>query len=254
MSDDLRRQRHDLHEPLLAQLAPHRAEDARRPRLSRVGDEDGGVFIETDVGAVLALSLLRRPHDDRLGHLALLDLAGGDGRLDRDHDDVPEAAVAALGPAEHADHEGGARPRVIRDPDDRFLLNHARLPLPYRARSTISTTRHCLVFDSGRVSTMRTVWPALAPISSCAATCLVRSTCLPYSACAKRRTIATVTVFCILSFTTTPVRTLRLPLMRSSARAEWCGSARGRGGSCGSGADSPPPRSPSGTATGNARR
>src|SRR5437879_5857489 len=200
MSDDLRRQRHDLHEPFLPQLAAHRPEDARRPRLPLVGDEHGGVLVEADVGAILALGLLGRPHDDRPRHLALLDLAGGDGRLDRDHDDVPEAAVAALGPAEHADHEGGARPRVVRDPDDRFLLDHARLP--YRARSTISTTRHRLVFDKGRVSAMRTVSPALAPSSSCAATCLVRSTRFPYRGCAKRRTIATVTVCCLLSFTT----------------------------------------------------
>src|SRR3989442_3954306 len=252
MSDGLRPQRHDLHEPFLPQLPAHRPEDARRPRLPLVGHEHGGVLVEADVGAILALGLLGRPHDDRPRHLALLDLAGGDGRLDRDHDDVPEAAVAALGPAEHADHEGGARPRVVRDPDDRFLLDHARLP--YRARSTISTTRHRLVFDKGRVSAMRTVSPALAPSSSCAATCLVRSTRFPYRGCAKRRTIATVTVFCILSFTTTPVRTLRLPLMRSSSRAEWCGSARGRGGSSGSGAGSPPPPSPSGTAAGTARR
>src|SRR5437762_7264011 len=39
MSDHLRRERDDLHEPLVAQLAPDRPEDAGRARLALVGDE-----------------------------------------------------------------------------------------------------------------------------------------------------------------------------------------------------------------------
>src|SRR3989454_11350425 len=129
MSDDLRRERHDLHEALLAQLAAHRAEDARRPRLPLVGDEHGGVLVEADVGAVLAPGLLRRAHDHRLRHLTLLDLAGGDGVLDGDDDDVAQAAVAPLRAAEHADHERAARARVVRDLQYRLLLYHGP-PLP----------------------------------------------------------------------------------------------------------------------------
>src|SRR5207249_1700310 len=53
------------------------------------------------------------------------------------------------------------------------------IPPPYFARSTISTTRHRFSFDSGRVSTMRTVSPSFAPRSSWAATFLVRTICLP---------------------------------------------------------------------------
>src|SRR6185503_6579621 len=83
--------------------------------------------------------------------------------------------------------------------------------LPYRARSTISTTRHRLSFDSGRVSAMRTVSPAFAELSSsCAFTRFVRVTILPYTGCGTRRSIATTTVFCILSLTTRPVRVLRV--------------------------------------------
>src|SRR5207253_2182745 len=144
MSDHLRRERDDLHEPLVAQLAPDRPEDAGRARLALVGDEHGGVLVEPDVGAILALGLLGRADDHRPHHLALLDLAGGDGVLDRHHDDVPQPRVAALGPAEHPDHE--------------------RAP----------------------------------------------------------RTRGTVTVFCILSLTTTPVRTLRRPLMPASSLPKWC--------------------------------
>src|SRR5436309_10885032 len=124
MSDDLRRERDDLHEPLVAQLAPHRPEDAGRAGLALVGNEHGGVLVEADVGAVLALGLLGRAHDHRPHHLPLLDLARADGVLDRDHDDVSQPAVAALRPTEHADHERAARARIVRDLENRFLLDH----------------------------------------------------------------------------------------------------------------------------------
>src|SRR2546425_304583 len=128
MSDDLRRERDDLHELLLAQLTADGPEDAGRPRLALVGDEHGRVLVEPDVRPVLASGLLRRPHDHRPHHLALLDLAGGDGVLDRHDDVVPHAAVAALGAAQHPDHERGTRARVVRDLDDALLLDHARPP------------------------------------------------------------------------------------------------------------------------------
>src|SRR5205809_4067965 len=128
MSDDLRRKRDDLHEPLVAQLAPHRPEDAGRAGLTLVGNEHGGVLVEPDVGAILALGLLGRAHDPRPHHLAFLDLAGGDGVLDRHDDDVAQPRVAALGPAEHADHERAPRARVVRDLEYRFLLYHGPPP------------------------------------------------------------------------------------------------------------------------------
>src|SRR5207244_2348768 len=119
-----RRERHDLHELFLTQLPAHRAEDARGARLALLGDEHGSVLVEADVGAVLALGLLGRAHDHRPHHLPLLDLARGDGVLDRDHDDVSQPAVAPLRPAEHADHERAARARIVRDLENRFLLDH----------------------------------------------------------------------------------------------------------------------------------
>src|SRR6267378_862285 len=124
MSDHLRRERDDLHEPLVAQLAPYRSEDAGRAGLALVGNEHGGVLVEPDVGAILALGLLGRAYDHRLHHLALLDLAGGNGVLNRHDDDVAQPRVAALGPAEHADHERSPRARVVRDLENRFLLHH----------------------------------------------------------------------------------------------------------------------------------
>src|SRR5690349_10963875 len=80
----------------------------------------------------------------------------------------------------------------------------------YLARSRISTTRHRLSFDSGRVSMIRTVSPVFAEFSSSwAFRRVVRVTILPYTGCGTRRSIATTTVFCILSLTTRPTRVLR---------------------------------------------
>src|SRR5207245_10618348 len=102
----------------------YRPEDAGRAGLALVGDEHRGVLVEADVGAVLALRLLGGPDDDGPRHLALLDLPGRDGVLDRDDDDVAQPTVAALGAPEHADHERAARARVVGNLDDRFLLDH----------------------------------------------------------------------------------------------------------------------------------
>src|SRR5262245_26996292 len=60
------RQRNDLHEPPLAQLARHRTEHARADRLALIVDEHGGVAIEPDVAAVAPALLLHGPDDDGL--------------------------------------------------------------------------------------------------------------------------------------------------------------------------------------------
>src|SRR5260370_11629680 len=127
MSDHLRRERHALSDLFLAPLAAHGPEDAGGARLAGVRDQHRGVLVEADVGAVLALRFLGRAQDYRLHPLALLDLPGGDGVLDGDDHDVAQTAVAALGPAQDADHDRAARARVIGDLYDGFLLDHGRL-------------------------------------------------------------------------------------------------------------------------------
>src|SRR3954454_13285538 len=87
-SEHLRRERDDLHEPAVAQLARHRAEDARPARVVLRVDDHGRVLVEGDVGAVVAAELLLRAHDDRLDHLALLDRPLRVGLLDGRGDDV----------------------------------------------------------------------------------------------------------------------------------------------------------------------
>src|SRR5436305_8921016 len=72
ISNDLRRQGDDLHEPLLAQLARHRTEDAGADGLAGVVDQDRGVVVAANVAPVLAPLLLGGAHDHRLDHLSLL--------------------------------------------------------------------------------------------------------------------------------------------------------------------------------------
>src|SRR6478736_7526974 len=96
MSEHLRRQRDDLHELLVAQLAAHRAEDARATGLPVVLEDHGGVLVELDVRTVGTARGLDRADDDGLDHIALLDVSARDRVLDGRDDRVTEACVAAL--------------------------------------------------------------------------------------------------------------------------------------------------------------
>jgi hypothetical protein len=98
--DNLRCQRDDLHELPVAKLATDRSEDTGAAGVTVVLEDHRGVLIELDVGAVGTTGLLDGADDDGLDHIALLDVAARDRVLDGRDDDVTEAGVAALGPAE----------------------------------------------------------------------------------------------------------------------------------------------------------
>src|SRR3954470_8745403 len=87
MSEHLRSERDDAHEPLVAELPADRAEDARATRVATVTNDDRGVLVEADVGTVRPAALLGGAHDDGLDDLTLLDVAAGDGVLRRGDDD-----------------------------------------------------------------------------------------------------------------------------------------------------------------------
>src|SRR5687767_4177912 len=150
MSEHLRGERHDLHEPAVAQLAGHGPEDARAARVVLGVDDHGRVLVEGDVGAVVAPELLLRAHDDRLDDLALLDRSLRGGLLDGGRDDVTHARVTAARAAHHADAQDLAGAGVVGDLEPRLVLDH-------RARSTTSTRRQRLDRDIGRHSSTRTV-------------------------------------------------------------------------------------------------
>src|SRR5690242_20909902 len=72
ISEHLRGQADDLHEALVTQLPPDRAEDAGAARVAAVLDDHGSVLVEPDVRTVRAPPLLGGPDDDRLDDVALL--------------------------------------------------------------------------------------------------------------------------------------------------------------------------------------
>src|SRR4051812_38134921 len=103
ISKHLRSQRDDLHEPLVAQLAAHGAEDARAARLAVLAQDHRGVLVELDVRAVGPPALLAGADYHCPDDVPLLQVASGDGVLDRADDDVTDTGVATSGATEHAD-------------------------------------------------------------------------------------------------------------------------------------------------------
>src|SRR3954447_10019894 len=124
MSEHLRGERDDAHEPLLPQLAPDRAEDAGATGVTAVTDDHGCVLVEADVGTVGTPTLLHGTDDDGLDDVTLLHRATRDGVLDGRHDDVTDAGVAPPGAAEHPDAQELLGTRVVGDAQSRLLLDH----------------------------------------------------------------------------------------------------------------------------------
>src|SRR5438270_13077436 len=124
-SDDFRRERDDLHELALAELAGDRSEDTRPDRLARIVDENGRVVVELDIGAVTTAAFLDRADDDGLHDRPLLDGAVWRRLFDRRRDDVAEARVTAGGrAAQHLDAGDLLGAGVVSDLQNRSHLNH----------------------------------------------------------------------------------------------------------------------------------
>ena len=73
----------DLHVILVTQLAGHWAKDTGAAGVLIVLDQDGGVVVKPDVGAVDAADALGGTDDNGLDHLALLYGAAGSSLADR---------------------------------------------------------------------------------------------------------------------------------------------------------------------------
>src|SRR5438552_5963592 len=217
MSEDLRRQRDDLHELLRPQLARHRTEDAGADRLAVLAHHHGAVGVELDVAAVRPLQLALGAHDHRASDLALLDLAVDHRLLDGDDDHVANGGVPALGAAEHLDAGDLLRARVVGHIEDRSHLDHMTWPSAFTwtsasALTRTSATRQRFSFDIGRVSTMRTLSPGFADCCSSWHLYFFFSVrYLPYWPCLARRSTCTTTVFVILLERTVPMRLLGRP-------------------------------------------
>src|SRR5690606_30897838 len=135
MSNDLRCQRHDLHEPLAAQLASYRPEDARPDRLQVRVEQHRAVRVELDVAAILALVLASRANDDRLRDIALLHARGRKSLLDRHDDEIAEAGIPAAASTEHLDASDSLGTAVVGDVELRLHLDHGTPPPPGGSRA-----------------------------------------------------------------------------------------------------------------------
>src|SRR5512143_238631 len=123
MSEDLRRERNDLHVILGAELAGDRAEDAGALRVAVIADDDDGVRVEAQVAAVGAAQRGLRADDDGLHDLALLHGGVRAAFLDVDGEDVAHVGVAR-GVALAADHRRAARAGVVGDIKNGTHLDH----------------------------------------------------------------------------------------------------------------------------------
>src|ERR1019366_7497173 len=162
ISEHLRSERHDPHEPAVPKLSSHRAEDAGTAWLHLVVDQHRCVLIEADVAAVSPPTFLLRPHDDALDNFTLLHCRAGHRVFDSRDEHVADPGVAPSRASEHLDAQDLAGTRVVGHLEAGFLLDH-------RARSSTSTTRHRFWREIGRVSARRTRSPSRASLaSSCA--------------------------------------------------------------------------------------
>src|SRR5258708_18388839 len=127
-----RRERDDLHEVALTQLARHRPEDAGAARVVLGIDEHRGVLVEADVAAIRALELLGGADHHGAYHVALLDLGVGLRHLDSADDDIAHRGVLAVAATEYADAQQLARAAVVGHLENGFLLDHGFLTWPAR--------------------------------------------------------------------------------------------------------------------------
>lgn len=113
----------DFHELLFTKLTGDRAEDTGAAWVVVLVDENAGVRVEAENGAVRTADRESCANDDCLNHGALFDRGGGDGVTNVSGDDIADACGAgAL--AEHADHFCGASAGVVSNGDFGFHLDH----------------------------------------------------------------------------------------------------------------------------------
>ena len=105
-------QRHNFHELLVTQLARHRSENPRAPRVQFFVDYHNRIAVKAQIGAVVAPDGLARAHHHRVNHFALFDRSIGRGFLDVRLNDIPDMRVTLVA-AQHADGRGAVGAGVV---------------------------------------------------------------------------------------------------------------------------------------------
>src|SRR5690349_82872 len=126
---NLRSQRNDLGEFLLAQFARHRAKHARADGLAGIVDEHRGIVVKPDVRAVLAPALFAHAHHHGFHHTSLFDLAFRRSFFHRGGDDIAEAGLQPRVAAHRHDAGQLARAGIVRHRQPGSHLNHWSVPL-----------------------------------------------------------------------------------------------------------------------------
>src|SRR5467141_2482597 len=126
---NLRSQRNNLREFLLAQLARHRAEHARPDGLARIVNKHRGVVVEPDVRAILAPPFFPHAHHNCLNNCSLFDLAFRCCFLYRGGDDVAKARLQSRVTAHRHDAGQLARAGIVGHRQPGSHLNHWSAPL-----------------------------------------------------------------------------------------------------------------------------
>src|SRR5258708_963973 len=128
---NLRSQRNDLREFLLAQLARYRTEYARPDGLARVIDQHRRVVIKPDVRSILTPPLFPHPHHHRFHYPSLFDLAFRCRFLYRGGNHVPEAGLQPCIAAHRHDAGQLARAGIVGHRQPGAHLNHWSAPLSF---------------------------------------------------------------------------------------------------------------------------
>src|SRR5690606_25197153 len=99
-------------------------EDTGADRFALVVQDDGGIAVEADRGAVFTADFLGGAHDDGLADVALLHAALRNRLLHRHHDDVADRGITAVRTAKNLDALHPACAGVVSYIQIRLHLDH----------------------------------------------------------------------------------------------------------------------------------
>src|SRR5258708_20459522 len=119
-----RRERDDLHELHIAQLASHGPEDTGADRLELVGQQHSRIGVETNQRTIGAAHAALGAYHDGIIDLALFHFAAPNGVLDAHFDDVADGGVTALRAAQDLDPHAALGAAVIGHVQYGSHLNH----------------------------------------------------------------------------------------------------------------------------------
>src|SRR6185369_7687001 len=132
----LRRERNNLHEVLVAQLARYWSKNACADRRAVFFDQHRGILIEPHVRAVSAAHFLTRTHNHRILNGSLFNRAVGRGLFDRHLDSISQAGNLSGGAANRHNHLHPTRPRIVSNLQGGLHLDHLSLPPALAAKPT----------------------------------------------------------------------------------------------------------------------